>query len=61
MRSSPADSTAGEGGGQGGSRIEIPLQLIEKIMVKQIESLDTDDYTGEDIHTAPVEDPCQSR
>ena len=68
MKSSPTDTKFGEedgGGGAPGAGAEIPLQPMEKTMVKQVASLDMEDYTGADVHatcttedyTAPVEDP----
>ncbi|GAB0205507.1 acid sphingomyelinase-like phosphodiesterase 3b [Grus japonensis] len=60
-RNSPADTNVSEeggGGGAPGARAEIPLQPLEKAMVRQAVPLQPMEvYGGADIHLQPVEDP----
>ncbi|GAB0180141.1 hypothetical protein GRJ2_000479400 [Grus japonensis] len=51
-------SADGGGGGAPGARAEIPLQPVEKTMVRQAVPLQPmEDDDGADIHLQPVEDP----
>ncbi|GAB0179801.1 epimerase family protein SDR39U1 [Grus japonensis] len=51
-------SEEGGGGGAPGTGAEIPLQPVEKTMVKQAVPLQPmEDDGGEDIHLQPMEDP----
>ncbi|GAB0190694.1 acid sphingomyelinase-like phosphodiesterase 3b [Grus japonensis] len=58
-RNSPADTQVSEGGGGApGARAEIPLQPLEKTMVKQAVPLQPMEVDGgADTHLQPVEDP----
>ncbi|GAB0188849.1 acid sphingomyelinase-like phosphodiesterase 3b [Grus japonensis] len=59
-RNNPADTKVIEEGGAGGApgtRVEIPLQPLEKAMVRQAVPLQpTEDHGGADIHLQPMED-----
>ncbi|GAB0176471.1 hypothetical protein GRJ2_000112300 [Grus japonensis] len=60
-RNNPADTKVSEEGGRGGApgtKAEIPLQPIEKTMVRQAVPLQPMEVNGgADIHLQPVEDP----
>ncbi|GAB0184861.1 hypothetical protein GRJ2_000951400 [Grus japonensis] len=55
-------SAEGGRGGAPGAGAEIPLQPVEKTMVRQAVPLQPMEvHGGADIHLQPVENPCQSR
>jgi len=60
-RNNSADTKVSEGGGGGGapsSGAEIPLQPMEKTMVRQAVPLQpVEVHGGADLHLQPVEDP----
>ncbi|GAB0180870.1 hypothetical protein GRJ2_000552300 [Grus japonensis] len=64
-RNNSADTKVSEEGGRGGAagaRAEIPLQFMEKTMVRQAVPLQPmEDDGGADIHLQPMEDPMQEQ
>jgi len=59
-RNNSAETKVSEGGGGGapGTRAEVPLQPVEKTMVRQAVYLQpVEAHGGADIHLQPVEDP----
>ncbi|KAK4824540.1 hypothetical protein QYF61_016144 [Mycteria americana] len=64
-RNNPADTNISEGGRGGcapGTRAEIPLQPVEKIMVTEVVLLQpVEDHSGADIHLQPMEDPTMEQ
>jgi len=63
VRNNSADTKVSEGGGEGasGTRAEVPLQPIEKTMVKQVVSLQpVEDHTEQICTYSPWKAPRQS-
>ncbi|GAB0176463.1 epimerase family protein SDR39U1 [Grus japonensis] len=60
-RNNSAGTQVNEEGGGGGAKAEIPLQPMEKTMVRQAVSLQPMEDDGADIHLQPMEDPMSEQ